>query len=424
MRILKPPAVYVSDRVRTDPRCMGRLEHMMTRIECDQVIDVTDDDIERMIPEEQWNTSRRQTGRRKTGDPPIVFNRYRWLTPEEEEAYAREFPQRHGSRFFGFNAFRFRNRENQRAENIVCQSAWEIHSVTGCLFKCDYCSFEQYLNIMLDIEELAEHVERLIDDNPWLSLYKYDNQSDILTFEPEYGASAVLMPMFARKPNAYLMHYTKGDCVDHLLDMDHGGHTLVCWSLSAHTQSRVIERETATSEERIEAARKCQQAGYPVRFRFSPIVPVKGWREENRQMIRLLLSKVRPEVISLQTLSRFPEYEIVERVFDTSLLDERFLAAMRERPADVQGKLYGPIPHEFRKEILSFCLREIRSIDPHLPVSLCLESTEMWDELEAEMGISREAYPCCCGPRCVPGDPVMARTEPTRGPGRLPEAET
>lgn len=80
---------------------------------------------------------------------------------------------------------------------------------------------------------------------------------------------------------------------------------------------------------------------------------------------------------------------------------------MRSRPPEVQGKLYGPLSHERRKEIYRFCIGEIRSIDPDVPVSLCLESSEMWDEFESDLGIRREAYPCCCGPQCVPGNRIM-----------------
>jgi DNA repair photolyase len=411
---LRPPVVYVSDRVRADARCRARLERMMGAIECDRVIDVTDEDIEQLVEEQGWSESRRQTGRVKTGDPPILFNRYRWLSDDALAAYAERFPDRSGSQFFGFRPFTMRRREKQlHHQNIVCQSAWEIHSVTGCLFKCAYCSFENFLNIMLDLEEWADRLERLVDETPWQALYKYDNMSDILTFEPEYGASELLVPLFARKPNAYLMHYTKSAHVDHLLDLDHRGHTLMCWSLSGHTQSREIEVDAATCEERIDAARKCQEAGYPVRFRFSPIVPIRGWREEVRAMIDRLLATVRPEVLSLQTLSRFPEYDIVERVFDTDIFAPRFLDAMRSRPADVQGKLYGPIPHDLRKEVYEFCIDEIRRRNPGVPVSLCLESTEMWDDLEETLGIDRERYPCCCGPVCVPGDPVMTRKDPS-----------
>jgi len=416
IKTLRPPVVYVSDRARADERCMARFERMMTSIECDNIVDVTDDDIERLVVEKGWADSRRYSGSRKEGDPPILLNRYRWLSPKEEKDYARRFPQRfkgwYGARFFGFGPFTFRDRDAEREHhNIICQNAWEIHSATGCLFKCDFCSFEDFLNIMLDLEEWAEHLEQLIVENPQQALYKYDNQSDILTFEPEYGASEILVPMFARQPNAYLMHYTKSAHVDHLLDLDHRGHTLMCWSLSTHTQSREVEVDSATCEERIEAASKCQEAGYPVRFRFSPIVPLKGWEDEVRAMIELLLATVAPEVISLQTLSRFPEYDIVERLMVTEALDERFLTAMRERPPEVQGKLYGPIPHDLRKEVYELCIREIRRHNADVPISICLESVEMWDDLEDTLGVDREKYPCCCGPVCVPGNPVMAGKE-------------
>ena len=407
MRILRPPAVYISDRVREDARCMARVERMMTRIECDNVLDTDDDALARLVEERQWHTSRRLTGDVKQGDPPIVFSRFRWLTPEGEAEYLAANPGRN-SRFFGFHPWRLRDREHVlRREQTVCQSAWELHTAYGCLFKCAYCNFPDCLVLLVDLEEWLEHVAELVAANPWQSLYKYDSTSDILTFEPEYGASALLVPWFAEQPNAWLMHYTKSANVDPLLDLDHRGHTIVCWSLTNHTQSRVIDIDSAPMEERIEAMRKCQEAGYPVRCRFSPMVPIKGWERENREMIRLLLSKVKPDVIALQTLSRFPTYDIVERVFDEDLLDPRFVEAMRARPDEVRGKVYGPIPHALRKEMHRLCIDEIRRLAPDVPVSICLESGRMWEELGPDLGIRPEAYPCTCGGACVPGNPVM-----------------
>ncbi len=405
---LKPPVVFVSDRVAADPRCTARMDRMMTAIDCDRVYEVTDDELEKLIAGGRWDANRRYSGTRKTGTPPIIFNRHRWLSDDEYDAYRREHPRRAGSRFFGFGAVGFREGPGQLTNgNIVCQSAHDLHSISGCLFKCSYCFLEDYLNIMLDVEEWAEHVEAAVDAHDDQGLWKYDNQSDILPFEPEYGVSDILVPLFARKPHAWLMHYTKSDHVDHLLDLDHNGHTIVCWSLSAHTQSRLIEIDAATDEGRIEAGRKCQQAGYPVRYRLSPIVPVRNWRDEYRDLIARLFDSVRPDVVSIQTLSRFPEYDIVERILDTDMLDPRFLEGMRARPDDVRGRKYGPIPHALRREIYEFVLGEIRRADPHVPVSLCLESSQMWDDFEQTLGLDRRHYPCCCGPHSVPGHPVM-----------------
>ncbi len=61
------------------------------------------------------------------------------------------------------------------------------------------------------------------------------------------------------------------------------------WTVATDTQCSDIERGTPSLDERLEAMRKCQQAGYVVRAGFSPIIPHVGWREEgNRQMAREL----------------------------------------------------------------------------------------------------------------------------------------
>ena len=44
-------------------------------------------------------------------------------------------------------------------------------------------------------------------------------------------------------------------------------------------------------------------------------------------MIEQLFSKVQPDVVSLQTLSRFPEYEMLPRLLDLALLDSSFVEA-------------------------------------------------------------------------------------------------
>jgi hypothetical protein len=67
------------------------------------------------------------------------------------------------------------------------------------------------------------------------------------------------------------------------------------------------------------------------------------------------------------------------------------------------GKKYGPLPHEARAEIIRFFIEEIRSVNPKVPVGLCLESYEMWQQFGPELGMRAERYLCNCGPQCTPG---------------------
>ena len=93
----------------------------------------------------------------------------------------------------------------------------------------------------------------------------------------------------------YFIIHTKSANVDFLRTVDHRGHTIPCWSLAARTQSTEMEALSGTTEQRIEAAAKCQDWGLPVRFKFKPFIPVRGWREEAREMIRLMFERTRPD---------------------------------------------------------------------------------------------------------------------------------
>lgn len=403
MRQLNPPTVHVHERVLKDPRAMARVERMMAKIETPSVTEgITDDDLEAIVQEAGWRDSRRLTGIKKAGDPVVIFSAF-------------DFDRQDSARvqggcdiYRGGGGWALRDRQRvMEVSRTVCQSAWELHTARGCLFKCDYCYLQNALILMANIEAYIERLADLVDRSSQ-TLYKWDSQSDILTFEPEYDAARPMGAFFGQQDRAFLMHYTKSDNVDVLKDIPHNGQTMVCWSLTAHTQSRVIEGETANTEERIEAMRKCQSWGYPVRCRLSPVIPVKNWREENRAMLELLFEQVRPDVISLQTLSRFPEYEMLPRTLDLDLLDPTFVEAARDAKDEMAGLVYGPLPHHKRAEIYRFLIDELKRLSPETPFSICLESAEMWEELEEMMGESPSAYPCCCGPICTPDQPLMA----------------
>ncbi len=392
------------------------MERMLTKISGPPVQEIDDTELGELVRAQGWDGSRRLSGHEREGDPPMVFNRFRWDDMDENGRPTVEVPGPGPALFYGFAPWSLRHRERVFQNNgIVCQTAWELHSVRGCLFSCQYCYFEYVVNIMLDIEELADRAMELVGREPQ-TLYKYDNQSDILAFEPEYGASAILTERFGQQDHAFLMHYTKSDNVDSLIGLKHNGMSIVCWTLSSHTVSREIERDAATMEQRIEAARRCQRDGYHVRFRFSPIFPLPNWREEYRECIELLFSKVKPDVISLLTLSRLPNYDMIARLFDKRLLDPKYLEAAEKAREEMKGRIYGPLPHWVREEIYAFMIAEIKRVSPETPVAICLETPEMWKSLEEELGMCPEDYVCCCGPKSTPGDPRLDTSSPYAPP--------
>ncbi|MEW6357149.1 MAG: radical SAM protein [Planctomycetota bacterium] len=409
---MNPSAIYATEAVYDDPRCVERMNRMLKAMGRDDVVKVDDAELSRLCLASGWHEPRLKGEIRPYVDPPILFNTMKWHTPEEKKARLEkhpalglgDFPSGKLAGYIGWD-WRGAPKEFKPGSNVrVCQPAHEIHTIAGCPFQCSYCAhLGDVIVINLNLEEFMARMDGWVDACPEQTLFKWDNATDAPCFEPEYGLTKLFVDYFAKKPDKYLLLYL-GKCadIDYLLDFDHRGKTIVAFSITAKTQSTKIEKGAASTKRRIEALRKCQEAGYIVRVRFSPVFPVKNWRAENREMIRQLLSKVTPDVITLCVFGWMDVHKM-KRAMDMSLMDPKMLEASEAAALEMRGKKFGPLPHEARKEIYRLLIDEVRAVNPDIPMSLCLESVEMWQEFGAELGMRPERYLCNCGPQCTPG---------------------
>lgn len=413
---LKPPKVFIDKRVYEDRRSVERLNRMMPSIECDSVRDFSHDELEQIYNEEGWEAMRhgqkRQGEHEFQGDPVMVFGVFNWgFDPALDKAPAGSMTRA----ILGDERTFYNSQDSVRTRiehGLVCQSVHDFHTMTGCVHRCDYCRRGGISVVMLNLEEWIERLHRFIEHDKCQRLFKYELWSDIHPLEPEYGASEMLVDYFAKQPGRYLMLFSKSANIDHLLDLDHRGKTVMCWTLSPHTVSRVVEKGTATMEERIEAAGKCAEAGYTVRFKFKPIVPLKGWRQECTQMIEHIFASLEPEHINMRLLSMMDAAEF-KRIFDPAIFDPDCIRAMEESADQMrssQDLSVGPFPHETRREIYRYILDEVARVSGKTSVSICAESERMWDDLGDRMGMTPADFVCNCGPQCVPGHPMYKST--------------
>jgi len=412
------PEVLVHARVQEVPLAAARRDRLLAAIQPERVVEVDDDALAAVVRERGWDRLAR-TGQYDVPDgPTLILNTFRWASEEEWAELAARYPVLRRGMLLGRGPWTFRDHgEIRRSYDSVCQSAWEIHCAFGCLHTCEYCHVPPFFNIMLDLEELAARVRAFAETVPDQQLYKFDNHTDTLTLEPEYGASDIMVRTFGGMPERFLLLYTKSDNVDHLLELDHNGHTLVSWSLNSRTVANHIEKGTPTPERRIRAMARCRQAGYPVRVRISPICPVQGWRDEYAEVVSYLLDRVDPEIISVDVVGWMHPEQMMEAL-DLSLFDDAYAEVVRRlarEGARTNGKHL--FPHEKRAELLRFVVERIRDADPNQPVSLCNETPEMWGELSDILDMTPSRYACCCGPDSVPGHPLLRPARRLPGPG-------
>jgi len=409
---LKASKLYIVEGIEEDPLTRERARRLETGIIADAIEHVGDEELNQAFMSGELNS--RRHGMKAEIEPVVIFNRFRFDdTPEEKKRRQTQFPGLFKKgKLSGYGGIDWRDSGSaayRERTKLVCSPAWQIHTIVGCHFRCAYCSLGTPIIIMMNIEELIDRLDKAIENAPGQTLYQYDNGTDTVCFEPEYGSSRLLIEYFAKREKEYLELYVgKSDHVDHLLELDHRGHTVCCWSVSGQTQSAEIEWKAAPMRERVESARLCQEAGYHVRFRLSPIVPVKNWEDENRELIELIFAETQPDVITFETL-RFMNYDAINKSLDPSMLDPEFLKAMEEFRG--QKHLSGcEMPHWYREKVYRFIIDELERVSPETPYALCRSPRVMWDALEedfARHGQNPDHYVCNCGPYSAPGHKLL-----------------
>ncbi len=339
---------------------------------------------------------------------------------------------RPGGLFPGYDWAETRSGRYQwREHGVICQTAVEIQTIFGCLFDCSYCPYTRFVHVTCDLEAFVERVSQRLSSGQ--RLYKLNNRSDTLCFEPEYGLSRMLVERFAEANGPQLMLYSKSDNVSHLLELDHRGATIACFTLSSPKTARLLEPSAPSFEARLDAAARCAEAGYPVRFRFSPVLPLVGWRSEVEDMVARMAERVRPELVTLWTLSMIDAEELSEVVAPDDL-EPRAWETVRLHAQAMAGLKGAPFPEGLRAEIYGVFADAIAAHSPTTRVALCLETEPVIERLRPRLAIRRNAQVCNCGPGCTSdavasapaaGDPhprrALRRKKPTAKP-RLPTA--
>ena len=407
---LSPPAVYVLDRALEDTRSAGRVERMLNALGLDlaSVTRVADSDIPEIIRDNHWEDARRRQGLLgEHAEPALVFATLRTEGAPDAAEMLKQCPAGTSSwlvsNLLGHGG-RAVAREGVSSGRGVCRARVQFDTIYGCPHGCKYCAGGKVAIIFTNLEEFIEQqVIPTAEQEPWQKVFMYNScLTDTPCFEPEYGLSKLLVDYYATTRDQHYLIHTKSADVDFLCELDHQGHTIVLWSLTCETAARFIEPGTASPEERIEAARKCQEAGYPIRFKIKPIVPVKGWRDEYRRVIDMLFERTKPDNVGLFMLA-WMGVEELKSCIDVSLLDPVYVKALEESAESMKGVTAGPFPNWVRAEIYGFLFDEIRKHDKDVPVFLCTESPEMWREFAPRLGVDPNNYVCGCGPQSAPG---------------------
>ena len=265
----------------------------------------------------------------------------------------------------------------------ICCGYYVINAITNCPMDCSYCVLQGYLNnpfltLYCNWDELFEEVDAFLSrNNRGIARLGTGELSDSLALDSIFPLSERLVLFFADNGRGVLELKTKSADVDHLLNLNHRGRTIVSWSINPSRTIREEERKTAPLEERLRAAGKCQARGYPLGFHFDPLIHQDGWKKDYQETVGEMFRSVDSKRIAWISLGGFrypPQLKAIAR--------ERFPEArafLGELFPGMDGKFR--YLKEIRIEMYRKMLRWLKEGDPELFVYLCMETQEVWERV-------------------------------------------
>ena len=254
----------------------------------------------------------------------------------------------------------------------------------NCPMDCVYCILQAYLNnpylsFFVNIEDLlAELTEVFAHDPQHFWRIGTGEFTDSLALDRLTGLSRVLVEFMRNRNSAVLELKTKTAVIENLEGLDHGGRTIVAWSLNSPAIIEKEEIRTASLEQRLAAAARCASWGYKLAFHFDPIIYHTGWQQGYSETIARLFTAVPKEKIAWISLGCLRYLPALKKIAGQRFPNSRFFHEEFIEGLDGKARYFRTL----RVEMYKHLYQQIQQYaDPGTCIYLCMENNEIWHEV-------------------------------------------
>lgn len=268
----------------------------------------------------------------------------------------------------------------KRKTDVVCPHFLELKWAYGCPFDCAWCYLKGTFRfrpegtspVVKPYEKTRLHVEEFLEEVKTPEILNAGEIADSLMNEnAQRPFSEFIIPLFERQDLHQVLLLTKSSNVDNLLEIEPHNQVVISFSLNAVPVAERWEKAPHVLK-RIEAAKRVSDAGYEVRVRIDPMVPIENWQEHYLQLLEIIFDNLTPERITLGSL-RGLQSTI------NGCTDKTWVRYLKE--SSNWGK---KIDFATRCAMYTALIRELRSVYGFESVALCKETVQVWDTLKMD----------------------------------------
>jgi len=265
--------------------------------------------------------------------------------------------------------------------DIVCPHFVELKWAYGCPFDCSWCYLKGTFRfhptkakpVIKDLNKVELHTRTFLEEVEKPEILNTGEIADSLMGEGlSTPFSKFIIPMFEKQNRHKVLFLTKSDNIKNLLEMGSHNQVIVGFSLNADEVAKKWENGAPSVERRIEAGRKLSEAGYEVRVRIDPMVPVPEWGKLYVELIEQLFSNFVPSRITLGSL----------RGLQTTIngsTDKSWLEYLKEKSN--WGK---KVDFSIRRNMYATIIDVLKENYNYTDIGLCKETVAMWESLNMD----------------------------------------
>ena len=269
-------------------------------------------------------------------------------------------------------------------KEYICCDYQVLNIGMNCPMDCVYCILQAYLNnpylsFFVNVEDLLNELKKAFIQKPeqfWrIGTGEF---TDSLALDRLTGLSRLLVQFMRDKGSAVLELKTKTAVVENLEGLDHGGRTIVAWSLNSPVIVAGEELRTASLDQRLAAAARCASWGYKLAFHFDPIIYHAGWQDGYKETIKRLFAAVPKENIAWISMGCLRYLPPLKKIAGQRFPNSRFFHEEFIEGLDGKARYFRTL----RVEMYQFLYQQLlQYVDPRTCVYLCMENNEIWQEV-------------------------------------------
>ncbi|MCL2349451.1 MAG: hypothetical protein FWC50_14465 [Planctomycetaceae bacterium] len=277
-------------------------------------------------------------------------------------------------------------------EGNTCPNYWHFSLYGFCPYGCTYCylagtpsvRFSSTVKIFLNVDEVTAKIRSIADAANEPTSFYHGKLQDGLALDPLTGYSRRLVPFFAALPTARQVILTKSTDVENLPGLEHGGHTVLSWTINLPDLVATYEPNTPAMPERIQAMKRCAEAGYPVRAVLMPLIPVEDWIDRYAAFLQHIVEQVPLKRLTIGAICSYPA---ATELMNRKLGHNNPITVNMERRKTADGRTR--YAAALREQAYRHLVQTVRKSAPDLEIGLCLETHEMFETLEMQDSLGR-----------------------------------